>query len=425
MAVAGLGVVGRETVRLLRSNKDRFARRLGATIEVAAVCDRDAAREARALGLPASVVRLTDPAKLPAVPGVDIVVELLGGLDAPKKLALESLASGRHLVTANKRLIAHCWPQLRRAAGDKARLAFEGSVAGGIPVLQALETGFAANEIRSVYGILNGTTNYILSAMERGGTYAAALAEAQRLGFAEKDPTMDVSGRDTAQKVSVLSALLTGAAIPPEKIARDGIEGVEAEDVAFAASALRRVPRLIGALRLDWGKRVRAQASVFPTLVPLEHPLAAVRGEYNAVLVQASSAADLMFYGKGAGAGPTASAVVGDVFSLSRDLLGGIPARRPETLEVEAAPVEDSVSAFYLRLSAQDKPGVLAGVAKELARARISIATIHQSGKRGPSGASIILTTHPARHGDFTAALSRIAGRGGVSRRAAVMRILA
>jgi homoserine dehydrogenase len=425
VAVAGLGVVGRETVRLLRRNQGRFARRLGATIEVAAVCDRDAAKEARALGLPASVKRLTDPSKLPSVPGVDIVVELMGGLDAPKALALASLSNGRHLVTANKRLIAHCWPQLQKAARSGARLAFEGSVAGGIPVLQALETGFAANDIHSVFGILNGTTNYILSSMERGGTYAAALAEAQRLGFAEKDPTMDVTGRDTAQKVSVLAALLTGVAIPPEKIAREGITGVEAEDVSFAMNSLKRVPRLIGALHLDWGKTVSAQASVFPTLVPLDHPLAAVRREYNAVLVKASSADDLMFYGKGAGAGPTASAVVGDVFSLSRDLLGGIPARKAEALSVTASPVEDSVSGFYLRLTAQDKPGVLAGVAGALAKAGISISTIHQPGKRGPAGASIILTTHPARHGDFMSALSRITGRGGVARRATVMRMLA
>lgn len=425
VAVAGLGVVGRETVRLLRANRARFAGRLGAEIELAAVCDRQSRREAAALGLPKTVARVDDPSRLAQVPGVDIVVELLGGLDAPRKLALESLGAGRHLVTANKRLIAHCWPELRRAAErGNARLSFEGSVAGGIPVLQALDSGFAANKIESVYGILNGTTNYILSAMERGASASDALAEAQRLGFAEKDPTMDVSGQDTAQKVAVLAALLTGVSLPPEKIAREGITRIEAEDVSFALDSLKRTPRLLGTLRLDWSKPVRAEASVFPTLVPLEHPLAAVRREYNTVLVKASSADDLMFYGKGAGAGPTASAVVGDVFMLARELLGGVPPRRGEAQDVKAVPFDETTSSYYLRLSAQDRPGVLARVTRALADAGISIATIHQSGKRRAGGAPVILTTHPTTHGAFRAALAKILKGREVARDHTVMRML-
>jgi homoserine dehydrogenase len=413
VAVAGLGVVGRETVRLLRQNSDRFAARLGAPVEIAAVCDRQAAREAKALGLPASVIRVTDPAALSRLPRLDIVVELLGGLDAPKRLALESLTAGRHVVTANKRLISHCWPQLQRASRrGGGRLSFEGSVGGGIPLINALESSFAANRIEAVHGILNGTTNYILSAMERGVSAASALAEAQRLGFAEKDPSLDLTGRDTAQKISVLSALLTGTALDPEKIAREGITAVEEQDVVFARQTLGRVPRLLGALRLHWGPVVRAEASVFPTLVPLDHPLAAVRGEYNAVLIKASSADDLMFYGKGAGAGPTASAVAGDVFLLSRDLLGGLPARALVPLRVETAPRESAVSAFYLRLSAQDRPGVLAAITAALARERISIATIHQS-QRGRAGkVPVVLTTHPCPAGAFERARRRIGGAG-------------
>lgn len=424
VAVAGLGVVGRETVRLLRENKERFGRKLGAAVELAAVCDRDVKKEAKALGLGSAVKLYTDPGQLAARQDFDIVVEVMGGLEAPRKLVLEALKSGRHVVTANKRLIATEWDRLRAASRQGGRLAFEGSVGGGIPVLQALETNLSANTIESVYGVLNGTTNYILSAMERGASAADALAEAQRLGFAEKDPSMDLSGRDTAQKVSVLAALLTGAALPPAGIAREGIEKVEAEDVSFALSTLHRVPRLIGALRLDWGTKVKAEASVFPTLVPLDHPLAAVRGEYNAILIKASAAKDLMLYGKGAGGAPTASAVVGDVYMLSRELLCATPPGRGEALPVTPTPVEDSVSGFYLRLSAQDRPGVLAGVAQSLARGGISIATIHQSAKRGPSGASVILTTHPARHGAFTAALSRILSETGVGKKPVVMRML-
>jgi homoserine dehydrogenase len=417
VAVAGLGVVGRETVRLLRENKDGFARRLGAPIELAAVCDRQASREAKSLGLPASVVRVEDPAALARVDRLDIVIELLGGLDAPKKLALGALRAGRHVVTANKRLIAHCWPQLQQASRrGGGRLCFEGSVAGGIPIIQALDTSFAANRIESVFGILNGTTNYILSAMERGVGAADALSQAQRLGFAEKDPSLDLSGRDTAQKISVLSALLTGAALDPERIAREGITAIEEQDVAFARETLGRVPRLLGALRLRWGRTVQAEASVFPTLVPLDHPLAAVRGEYNAVLIKASAADDLMFYGKGAGAGPTASAVVGDVFLLTRDLLGGLPARQAPSLRVEPLPSALATSSFYMRLAAKDKPGVLASITAALARERISIATIHQSQRSRAGSVPVVLTTHPCQAGAFERARRRIGGAVAVMR---------
>ena len=417
VAVAGLGVVGRETVRLLRENKEGFARRLGAPIELAAVCDRQAAREAKSLGLPASVIRVNDPAALARLDRLDIIVEVLGGLDAPKKLALDSLRAGRHVITANKRLISHCWPELQEASRrGGGRLSFEGSVAGGIPVVQALDTSFAANRIESVYGILNGTTNYILSAMERGVSAAEALAQAQGLGFAEKDPSMDVSGRDTAQKISVLSALLTGTALDPERIAREGITAIDEQDVAFARETLGRVPRLLGALHLHWGPTVRAEASVFPTLVPLDHPLAAVRGEYNAVLIKASAADDLMFYGKGAGAGPTASAVVGDVFLLSRDLLGGLPPRQAPSLRVEALPIARVTSCFYMRLAAKDKPGVLAAITAALARERISIATIHQSQRSKAGAVPVILTTHPCETGAFERARRRIGGAVAVMR---------
>lgn len=425
MAVAGLGVVGRETVRLLRSNRQRFARRLGAELELAAVCDRRSRHEAKALGLPASIARFDDPAKLAAMPGVDVVVETLGGLEAPRALALRSLSAGRHVVTANKRLLAHSWNELQAAARrGGGRLRFEGSVAGGIPIIQLLDTGFSGDRIHSVRGVLNGTTNYILSAMERGASASEALAEAQRLGFAEKDPSMDLSGRDTAQKVSVLAALLTGAALPPDKIARAGIESVEAEDVAFARGALGRVPRLIGGLDLDWGKTVAASAGVFPTLVPQDHPLAAVRDEYNAVLVEASSAGKLMFYGKGAGAAPTASAVVGDLFLLARDLLGAAPPRVEPAATVRLRAAEEAVSGFYLRLSARDEPGVLAAITAALAREKVSIASIHQAERRGASGAAVILTTHPCAAGAFDRALGKITKLARVGARCAVMRLL-
>lgn len=425
VAVAGLGFVGRETVRLLRSNSGKFAQRLGAAIELAAVCDRDAAREAKSLGLPSSVLRVTDPQKLAQIEDLDIVVELMGGLEAPRRLVLDSLRAGRHVVTANKKLLSYCWDEIQNASAEKGgRLYFEGSVAGGIPILQALDASFAANRIEAVYGILNGTTNYILTRAEAGLGMDEALNEAQKLGFAEKDPTSDLSGEDTAQKVSVLSALITGSSLTPEKISREGITRVERDDIEFAKNTLGRAVRLLGVLRLSGSNPVRVEAHVSPTLVPLDHPLAAVRREYNAVLIKASSADDLMFYGKGAGPGPTASAVVGDIFMLSREILGRLPARRPASGRVVLSPIGESVSSFYLRLFAQDKPGVLARVTAALGRRGISIASIHQSDEPKPAGVPIVITTHPATHGQFQKALKEILSLKTVARRHTVMRLL-
>lgn len=425
VAVAGLGTVGREAVRLLAANRSKFSRRLGAAVELAAVCDRQVEREARALGLNSAVFRARDPQRLLDRPGIDVIVELLGGLDAPRRLVLGALARGRHVVTANKRLLAHHWVEIQAAAAKSgARLYIEGSVAGGIPLLAALDNGFAANRIETVYGILNGTTNYILTRAEDGLGLDEALREAQRLGFAEKDPSMDLSGADTAQKVSVLGSLITGAWVKPSAVAHQGISGLERRDVDFARATLGRTVRLLGTLRLDWAKPVRAEAHVFPTLVPLDHPLAAVRREFNAVLVKTSAAGELMFYGRGAGAGPAASAVVGDVFMVARDVLGGLPARRAAPAAVAVAPIEDSVSAFYLRLGALDRPGVLASIAAALGRRGISIASIHQSDEARAGGVPIVLTTHPARFGAFQKALREVLRLPAVWREHAVMRML-
>ena len=422
--MAGLGTVGRETVRLLLSNREKFARRLGAKVELAAVCDIDVSRKAQGLGLARGVLRLKDPGKLAPLRNIDVIVELLGGLDAPRALVLAALRSGRHVVTANKRLLSHCWDEIERARASRGgRLYFEGSVAGGIPILAALDGGFSANRIEAVYGILNGTTNYVLTRAEEGLGMAEALREAQQLGFAEKDPAADMSGEDTAQKVSVLAALLTGRSLAPSRIAREGITRIEREDLDFARNSLNRAARLLGALRLSGRDPVRVEAYVSPTLVPLGHPLAAVRREYNAVLVKASSAGELMFYGKGAGAGPAASAVAGDVFMLCRDILGQAPPRRSAAVRVELSPISESVSSFYLRLSARDRPGVLARIAAALGRRGISIASIHQSGVPRAAGVPVVITTHPTTHGRFHAALHDILALKSVARTHAVMRL--
>jgi homoserine dehydrogenase len=426
VAVAGLGNVGREAVRLLRARRADWRERLGAELTLAAVADRDAAREARALGLPASVARFSDPALMAARSGADLFVELLGGYDDPRRFALAVLKRGKPLVTANKRLLAYAWPELAAAAGTPgARLAFEGSVAGGIPVLRALELSFTGDRVLGLDGILNGTTNYILTRCEEGLSAEAALREAQELGFAEKDPSLDLSGRDAAQKLSVLAGLVTGGWLKPESFPVVGIEAVTARDVAYARERLGSAVRLVGSLRFSGSAAApRVSAGVYPTLVPLGHPLAAVRRQYNALLVAAESAGDLMFYGRGAGAGPTASAVLADVFVTARDLLGGLPAPRPGPRPLALASADESASGFYLRLEVADRPGALSRIAGALGREGVSISAIHQDRSVGAAAVPVMITTHPAPRGRFERARRAILSLSSVSRRHCAMRIL-
>ena len=431
VGVAGLGTVGAEAVRLLKDAEPDFRRRLGATLELSAVCDRRIDRIAAQLSLPRSVRRYRTPDKLAADPLLDVVVETIGGYGEARRLVLESLKRGRHVVTANKRLLAHNWTELFDAARKaRRRLYFEASVAGGIPIVETLRRSLAGNRIHRVLGILNGTTNFILTRMAHTGEpFKAALAEAQRRGLAERNPKLDLDGSDAAHKVAVLASLLTGQWVRPEAVDRAGILGVAPEDMEYAASSLNRTVRLIGTVDIDWSARPLAVCChVFPTLVPLDHPLAGVQGEYNAVLVQASAAGDLMFYGKGAGAGPAASAIVGDLFLLATEIMAG-PGQDAGMVwrregETRLADVGDSVSAFYLRLDVRDKPGALAKITGELARQRISISRIHQQTTGSRSSVPVFFTTHPARQRDFLAALAQIRHLPEIAPRHAWLRML-
>lgn len=427
VAVAGLGTVGRETVRLLRARRAELRERLGAELRLVAVADNDVNREAKALGLPASVSRYKDPLDMARRAEADLFVELLGGLETPKRFALTALGRGKALVTANKRLLAHAWPEVTgaaRAAG--ARLAFEGSVAGGIPVLRALELSFSGDRVLGVDGILNGTTNYILSRGEEGLSPEAALKEAQILGFAEKDPSMDLSGQDAAQKLSVLAGLVTGGWLKPGSFPVTGIEAVSLRDLAFAKERLGMAVRLVASLRFTGGPgEPAAEAAVAPTLVPLGHPLAAVRRQYNALLVHTASAGDLMFYGKGAGAGPTASAVLADVFVLARDIRGGLPPAACAARRLRMTSPDHAVSAFYLRLEVLDRPGALARIADALADAGVSIAAIHQDPAAGRRSVPVMIVTHRASRGAFNLARKRILALSAVSPKHCAMRMMA
>ena len=427
VAVAGLGTVGRETIRLLRARRAELKERLGAELRLVAVADRDAIREARSLGLPASVVRYRDPLDMAKHAEADLFVELLGGLETPKRFALTALGRGKALVTANKRLLAHAWPEITGAAGASgARLAFEGSVAGGIPVLRALELSFSGDRVLGVDGILNGTTNYILSRGEEGVSPQDALKEAQALGFAEKDPTMDLSGQDAAQKLTVLAGLVTGGWLKPGTFPVTGIESVSARDLSFARERLGMAVRLVASLRFAGKPGAPAvEAAVAPTLVPMEHPLAAVRRQYNALLVHTASAGDLMFYGQGAGAGPTASAVLADVFVLARDIRGGLPAAASASRRLTLTSPDNTVSSFYLRLDVLDRPGALARIADALADAGVSIAAIHQDPAAGRRSVPVMIITHPAKRGAFNIARKRIMSLASVKPAHCAMRMMA
>ena len=426
VALAGLGNVGKETVRLLRERRAELRERLGAELALVAVADNDVRAEARALGLPASIRRFTDPSAMARSSRADLFVELLGGFDAPRQFAREVLGRGGALVTANKRLLAYSWPELSAAAAKSgARLAFEGAVAGGIPVLRALELSFSGDRVLGLDGILNGTTNYILTRCEEGLDSADALKEAQKLGFAEKDPTLDMSGGDAAQKLSVLAGLVTGGWLKPGTFPVEGIENVTSRDVAYARERLGSAVRLVGSLRFSGTPdKPRVEAGVCPTLVPLSHPLAAVRRQYNALLVSTASAGDLMFYGRGAGAGPTASAVLADVFVTARDLLGGLRAPRPGPRRLETISADETASGFYLRLLVKDRPGALSRIAGALGRESVSIAAIHQDRATASAAVPVMITTHPAPRGHFERARRRILSLGDVASRHCAMRIL-
>lgn len=403
VAVCGLGVVGRETARLLQAGRSRWAARLGVPLRLSWVCDRKAAREGRALGLPASVRRTADYRQVLADPSVDLVVELFGGLDAPRALVLGALKAGKGVVTANKMLLSRRWDEVVSAARRSgAPLHFEAAVAGGVPIIRSLRTGLAADKVTSVHGILNGTTNFILSEMAHGGaSFADAVRQAQRLGFAEKDPSFDLNGTDAAHKVSVLASLLAGRWFPPGRVAREGIEDVESGDLEWSVRELKRTVRLVGtAVVARRGGSPLVEAHVRPTLVPLLHPLAGVHGGNNALLVTAESAGDLMFYGPGAGAGPTASAVLSDVLAAAAEILAGPGAPGSSGALASGGrcrAADETPAAHYLRWRVKDVPGALARIASVLGRLGVSLARVHQDDPPGGGRpVPVRLVTHVA-----------------------------
>ena len=401
IAIAGLGTVGAGLLRLLAQNRSVIEARAGRGIEVVAVSARDRTRD-RGVDL-SGYDWHDDMAELAARADVDLVIELVGGADGPAlALARRALGAGKGVVTANKAMIAHHGDELAKLAeAQAAPLRFEAAVAGGIPVLKGLREGAAANAIERVYGILNGTCNYILTAMESSGAdFGATLADAQRLGFAEADPAFDIDGVDAAHKLAILAALSFGSRIDFGSVEVDGIRRVRAADIA-QADALGYVVRLIGVADIEQGEdQPRLLQRVRPCLVAKDHPLAPIDGPTNAVVAEGNFSGRLLFQGAGAGDGPTASAVMADVIDLARMPPGsapGAPFSVPAAM-LQALPKADSgarESRSYIRFMVADRPGVLAEITAAMRDAGVSIQSLIQEGEaNGNDGVLVAMVTH-------------------------------
>ena len=421
IGLAGLGTVGAGVVALLDANAKLIERRAGRAIVVSAVSARDRQRD-RGVDT-AHFVWVDDATQLAGREDVDAVVEMIGGSDGPAlALARATLVAGKPFVTANKAMLAHHGLELAALAeASGAALKYEASVAGGIPVIEALHDGAAANRIARVYGILNGTSNYILTRMEAEGlSFAAVLADAQANGFAEADPSFDVDGIDAAHKLSILSALAFGARIDFASVAVEGIRDVAAVDIAYAATLGFRI-KLVALAAQDGGALFQR---VHPCLVPLAHPLAHVDGALNAVVAEGDFAGRLFFSGAGAGAGPTASAIVADLIDVARGG-GGTAFSMPvaQLTPLAVADTDGHVGRCYLRLTVADRPGVLAELTAALRDAGVSIESLIQRGGAG-SEVFVVMVTHAVRQAAVAAALRHMAASDSVTARPVMMHLL-
>ncbi|WP_200926214.1 homoserine dehydrogenase [Sphaerimonospora mesophila] len=420
MALLGCGVVGSQVVRLLREQAHDLTARVGAPLELAGVAVRRLGRKRDAEVDPALLT--TDAEALVTRDDVDIVVEVIGGIEPARSLILSAMASGKSVVTANKALLAEDGATIHGAARDNgADLYFEASVAGAIPLLRPLRESLAGDRVRRVLGIVNGTTNYILDRMDSSGaSFSEALEEAQALGYAEADPTADVEGFDAAAKAAILAGIAFHSRVTAADVHREGITEITAADVASARGMGYVIKLLAICARSDDGRSIGVR--VHPAMIPRSHPLAGVREAYNAVFVEAESAGRLMFYGAGAGGAPTASAVLGDIVAVARNRLAGTRGPEESTYaDLKVHPMGDTVTRYHISVDVADKPGVLARVADIFAKHDVSIQTVLQEG-RGDD-AQLVLVTHRASDAALSATIEELRDLDIVRAVASVMRV--
>lgn len=419
VGILGCGNVGSALVRLVDENRGLIARRAGVELSVARVAVHNLAKE-RDVDL-ADGVLTHDAQEVVDDPTVEVVVEVIGGVEPARSLILAALEAGKPVVTANKELLANFGQELFEAAeAAGVDLLFEASVAGGIPLMRPLRESLAGERISRVMGIVNGTTNYVLTRMtEEGSSFADALAEAQRLGYAERDPTADIEGFDAAAKAAIIASIAFGARVVAGDVYREGITAVTADDIA-AARELGYVVKLLAVAEEHDG---RVGVRVHPAMVPLDHPLASVRGSYNAVFIEGDAVGQLMLLGRGAGGGPTASAVLGDLVDAAKNLRSGARGATVGTLErVPIRPIDETASQFYLSLDAADRPGVLATIAGVFGRHEVSIQSMQQKGEGAE--ARLIFVTHLAREAAMAATIHEVRELDVVRRVGSVLRVV-
>jgi homoserine dehydrogenase len=428
VGLLGIGTVGAGTFKVLQRNQEDIRRRAGRGIEITMVAARNTERAARIVGLSGETGGgacqvVDDPFLVVDNPDVDIVVELIGGYDLPRELVLRAIANGKHVVTANKALLALHGNEIFAAAQDKGvMVAFEAAVAGGVPIIKALREGLTANRIESVAGIINGTTNFILSEMrDKGLDFADVLKTAQELGYAELDPTFDIEGVDAAHKLTIMSAIAFGIPVQFDKAHVEGISALQAIDIRYAEQLGYRI-KLLGITRRALVDGVEGiELRVHPTLIPAARLIANVEGAMNAVLVEADAVGSTLYYGKGAGSEPTASAVIADLVDVTRlatvDPYCRVPhlAFQPNQMtDVAILPMSEITTSYYLRVYVNDQLGVMADLTRILADAGISIDAVLQKGTHGDARTDIIMITHQTREKNVDAAIARIEALGSV-----------
>ena len=419
IGLLGCGNVGAAFAALVAERADAIEALTGLRLQVSRIAVRSVSRDR---GISLSPELLThDAAAVVSDPAIDLVVEVMGGIEPARTLILEALKAGKPVVTANKELLANVGPELYQAAETAGvDLLFEAAVGGAIPIVRPLRESLRGERIKRVLGIVNGTTNYILTRMtEAGASYADALAEAQSLGYAERDPTADVEGYDAAAKAAILATVAFGAAVAAGDVYHEGIANITASDIAFAGRLGYRIKLLAIAAEHDDGT---IGVRVHPAMVPLDHPLASVRDSYNAVFVEGAAAGNLMFYGRGAGGSPTASAVLGDVIDAAANLRSGSAATLGALRPARIRPIDDVESEYYLQLEVNDQPGVLAQVAAVFGQHGVSIRSMEQDGLG--DRARIIFITHTARESDVQATLAELRGLPAVRKINGLLRVI-
>jgi homoserine dehydrogenase len=428
VGLLGLGTVGAAVVKHLQKKHALVEARVGAPVQLVMACDnRLSSTDLQKMGLRCAFTKNADEVILH--PDIDILIELIGGYEPARTFVLKALHAGKHVVTANKAVMAKYWGDVFEHTRIYRRLVyFEASVGGGIPVIQALNEGLAANHITKIKGILNGTTNYVLSRMSQAGLdYPTALQEAQKVGFAEANPNFDVQGIDTAHKIAILASIASNSWVRLSDVVVEGITHVDPRDMSFVRREFGYVVKLLGIAKLS-DKSVEVR--VHPTLIPEEHPFANVQNEYNAISIEGDVVGDVMLYGKGAGRNPAASAVISDLIFLARQVAAGTAGKLPYvTLDpsrrLQAMPKSDMASRFYLRFNVSDRPGVLASISGLLSRYGVSISGVYQPehGFKDLRSTPILILTHMTREGIMEQALKEIGRQRYIRSKTVLLRV--